>query len=38
MLRVHIARGTSLSLTRRVDGPLCIPVEREVAPLVRGPR
>ncbi|MDB4929215.1 MAG: Response regulator of zinc sigma-54-dependent two-component system [Myxococcaceae bacterium] len=29
MLRVHIARGTSLSLTRRVDGPLCIPVDRE---------
>jgi DNA-binding NtrC family response regulator len=29
MLRVQIARGTSLSLTRRVDGPLCIPVERD---------
>lgn len=27
MLRVQIARGASLSLTRRVDGPLCIPVD-----------
>lgn len=29
MLRVEIARGTSLTLTRRVDGPLCIPIDRD---------
>ena len=31
MLRVQIARGASVTLTRRVDGPLCIPVDRDPA-------
>ncbi len=29
MLRIHIAHGTSHSLSRRVDGPLCIPISHD---------